>query len=178
MRIFVGSSSSENIEEKYLKDCRELLENVLKDNDLIFGACNRGLMGISYEIAKKNKRKVVGMCPEVYQASLEDLECDEECITTSIMDSTMKIYQNSDCILFLPGGFGSIYEFITANYCKICKDIDLPIILYNSCGYYDKLLSFIEDAYKNNFIREKEMGNYIVANNKEEVINIIKNLKD
>ena len=78
MKIFIGSSSSENIEEKYKEDCRLLLEEILKNNDLIFGACNRGLMGISYKIAKNNKRKVTGMCPKVYKESLQELECDNK----------------------------------------------------------------------------------------------------
>lgn len=173
MKIFIGSSSSENIEEKYKEDCRLLLEEILKNNDLIFGACNRGLMGISYKIAKNNKRKVTGMCPKVYKESLQELECDNKELTISLMDSTIKIYKNSDLLLFLPGGFGTIYEFFTANYTKICKEIDIPVIIYNSCGYYDKLLSFINDAYNNKFIKDKEIGNYIVANNKEEVIEYI-----
>lgn len=177
MKIFVGCSSSEKMPQKYVEDCTKLLEILLKDNDLVFGACDRGLMGIAYNIAKKNKRKVIGLCPEVYQKSLETLKCDKEEITKSIMDSTIKIYKNSDIILMLPGGFGTIYEFITANYCKICNEITVPIILYNSCGYYDKLLSFIDDAINNNIINEKEVGKFIVANNIEKVIEHIKNYK-
>ena len=173
MRIFVGSSSSENVPKEYMDDCKKLLDIILKDNDLVFGACNKGLMGLSYNIAKSNNRKVIGMCPEVYKSSLEELDLDEEVITTSIIDSTMKIYQNSDLIIFLPGGFGSLFEFITANYCKICKEITIPIIIYNSCGYYDKLLSFIDDAYNKSFIREKEIGNYYIANTIEDVISFI-----
>ena len=177
MKLFIGASSSEDIPSKFVKDCTKLLEILLKDNDLVFGAYNKGLMGISYNIAKKNKRKVTGMCPEVYKASLEDLECDKEELTTSIVDSTRKIYDNSDVIIMLPGGFGSIFEFFTANYCKICKEFDKPIILYNSCGYYDKLISFIDECIKNKMIREKEIGKYFVANNIDEVIKYLDDLK-
>ena len=173
MRIFVGASSIEEIDNKYVEDCTKLLEEILKDNDLVFGAYSKGLMGVSYNIAKKNNRKVVGICPEVYKSSLDDLECDYEEITTSMLDSTLKLYKNSDAMIFLPGGFGSIYEFFTANYSKICKEIDIPIILYNSCGYYDKLLSFIDEIYKNKFVRETEKGNFFVANTIEEVKKIL-----
>ncbi len=173
MRIFVGCSSSENIDEAYKKDCRELLLEVLKDNDLVFGAYNKSLMGIAYEIAKKNNRKVIGMCPEVYKDSLKDLECDEEVITKSIVESTFKIFENSDFMLVLPGGFGSIFEFFTANYCEICKEVNIPIIIYNSCGYYDKLLSFIEDAHNEAFIKDSDLGHFKVANTIEEVLSYI-----
>ena len=131
-------------------------------------------MGLSYQIAKKNHRKVTGLLPEVYKDSLNDLECDYSEITTSIIDSTMKIYKNSDAIIFLPGGLGTIYEFFTANYCKICNEIDIPIIIYNSHGYFDKVISFIEDAHKNKFIKDKDLGKYVVANTKEEVLTCLK----
>ena len=171
MKLFIGSSSCENIPQEYVDDCTNLLEVLLKDNDLVFGAYNKGLMGISYEIAKKNKR----LCNEFYKDSLKDLECDVEEITTSMVDSTLKIYKNSDALIILPGGFGTIYEFFTANYSKICKEVNIPIILYNSCGYYDKLLSFIDDVCKDNFVREQERGNFVVANSVNEVVSYLTN---
>ena len=176
MKIFIGASSNENMEDKYVEDCRKLLEVILKDNDLVFGAYSKGLMGISYEIAKRNKRSVTGICPEVYKASLDDLECDNVEVTTSMLDSTMKIYKNSDAMILLPGGFGSIYEFFTANYSKICKEIDIPIILYNSCGFYDKLLDFIDDVKNKKLIRETEMNKFYVANSIDEVIKYLKKI--
>ncbi len=175
MRLFIGASSAENIKGEYIEDCTKLLEVLLKNNDLVFGAYDKGLMGVSYNIAKKNNRKITGICPVFYKESLEAIDCDVEELTTTMLDSTLKIYKDSDAIILLPGGFGSIYEFFTANYSKICKEINIPIILYNSCGYYDKLLEFIDEICNNNFVREQERGNYIVANNIDEVVNYLKN---
>ena len=53
MNIFVGCSSSNDFSKKYLYDCNILLEELLKDNDLVFGACNSWLMGLAYDITKK-----------------------------------------------------------------------------------------------------------------------------
>lgn len=177
MRIFVGSSSSENMPHKYVKDCKNMLEVLLKNNDLVFGVYDKGLMGISYEITRKNNGLVTGICPEVYKTSLDLLECDNVKVTDSILDSTIEIYKNSDVLILLPGGFGTIYEFFTANYCKICNEIDKPIILYNSCGYYNKLLSFIADICDKKIIKEKEIAKYFVANNTNEVLSYLNNIK-
>ncbi len=177
MKLFIGASSSDNIPNEIITDCSQLLEDILKENDLVFGAYDKGLMGISYRIAKKNKRNVTGICPEIYKQSFNKLECDTEVLTTSIIDSTRKIYNNSDVIIILPGGFGSIYEFFTANYCKICNELDKPIILYNSCGYYDKLISFINEGINNKIINEKETSKYFIANNTEEVIKYLNYIK-
>ena len=174
MRLFIGCSSNENMPKEYVDDCTNLLEVVLKDNDLVFGAYDKGLMGVSYRIAKKNNRKVTGMCPEVYKENMKSLECDKEVVTKSIIDSTIQIYENSDAIIFLPGGFGSLYEFFTANYFKVCKELDIPIIIYNSCGYYDKLISFIKDMDEMGIIRKNESGHYFVANSVDEVVDYLK----
>jgi dihydrodipicolinate synthase/N-acetylneuraminate lyase len=86
----------------------------------------------------------------------------------------MAIYHNCDAILILPWWFGSLYEFFTANYCKICDEIKIPVVLYNSCWYYDKLISFIYDAENLNFIRIKERWNYYIANNVIEAMEYLK----
>ena len=129
MRIFIWASSSDTIPEKYKIDCENLIKFVLKDNDLVFWAYDKGLMWIAY---------------------------------------------NVDAILILPWWFGSLYEFFTANYCKICNEIKIPVILYNSYGYYDKLVSFIDDAENLGFIKKKEKWNYYIANNVNEVMKYLK----
>lgn len=177
MRLFIGASSNEALPKKYVDDCTKLIEIVLKDNDLVFGAYNKGLMGVCYNTAKANNKKVVGLCPEFYRESMNDLECDVEEITTTMLDSTLKIYKNSDVLLFLPGSYGCLYEMFTANYSKICEEIDLPIIIYNSCGFYDKLLEFINDLYDNQLIKEHEKNKYVVFNTIDEVVNYINTLK-
>lgn len=54
MDVFIGCSSSEYISDKYLDDGRIFLEELFSaNNDLVFGVCSKGLMGLSYDIAKK-----------------------------------------------------------------------------------------------------------------------------
>ena len=177
MKLFIGASSNEALPKKYVDDCTYLIEILLKDNDLVFGAYNKGLMGVCYNAAKKNNKTVVGISSEFYKESFDDLECDVEEITTTMLDSTLKIYKNSDVLLFLPGSFGCLYEIFTANYSKICNEIDKPIIIYNSCGYYDKLLEFIKELSDNQLIKDHEKDKFVVFNTRDEVINYINSLK-
>ena len=174
MLLYIGCSANNDISAEIIKDCENLLNKVLKENDLIFGAYNQGLMGLSYEIAKKNNRKVIGICPEEYQEGLKDLECDEEIVTKSIQESTTMIIDTCDAIILLPGGFGTIYELFTTLYRKICHEHDKKIIVYNSNGYYDNLVLQLEDMYKNNFARDKVRENYLISNDQEEIINYLK----
>ena len=114
MKLFIGCSSSNDIPKDYLFYCLNYLNVLLEDNDIVFGACNSGLMGLSYNIAKKNDNKVTGICPVSYKDDLLSLDCDEERLTDSISDRTDKVIECADALVFLPGGIGTIYELFNA----------------------------------------------------------------
>jgi len=44
MNLFIGCSYSNNISTEYFDDCKVLLEKLMKENDLVFAACNSGLI--------------------------------------------------------------------------------------------------------------------------------------
>ena len=173
MNLFICCSANKDIEKKFITDSEKILNKVLKNNDLVFGTCSTGIMGLAYKIAKEHNRKVIGICPTFYKEMFKELECDTEIETKTMLDSTMQIIKNSDAILVLPGGFGTIYETFTAIQSKICEEHQLPIIIYNSCNYYDYLIKMIEEIYKNKFGKEELKEKYYIANTQEEVVNIL-----
>lgn len=174
MKLFIGCSSSDNIPNEYLLDCREYLNELLTSNDVVFGACSTGLMGMSYNIAKTNGNKVTGICPEAYKDDLLGLDCDEEELTTSISDRTDKVIENSDGLVFLPGGIGTIYELFTAIESKRNHEFDKPIILYNSHQYFDKLLEFMEVMYQQGFTGEKVKQCYHISNSASDTLDYLR----
>jgi hypothetical protein len=173
MNLFVCCSANKDIKKEYLDDCEDVLHDLLKENDLVFGACETGIMGLAYKIAKENNRKVTGICPGIYKGAFDKIDCDNEIVTEDMMDSTRKIIEKSDAIVVLPGGFGTAYEIFIAIQTRICKEHTLPIIIYNSCGYYDNLIEFIEDIYKEGFASLDYKNNYKIANNKEELLHLL-----
>ena len=114
MNIFIGCSSRNEIPEKYINDSEELLIELFKNNDLVFGADNTGLMGLSHDIASQNNRNIIGICPEKYKHDFKNLNCSEEIITKNVNDRNTEIVKNSDLLLFLPGGIGTLCEMLTA----------------------------------------------------------------
>ena len=175
MKLFIGCSSSDKIDKKYLDDCNGYLSLLLKDNDIVFGACSSGIMGLSYEIAKRNNNKVTGICPEVYKDDLLELECNCERLTKTISDRTDEMIRESDALIFLPGGIGTIYELFTAIESKRNKEFDKPIIIYNSNNYFDKLLLFLDYLYNQNFTDISVSGNYHISDSAEDTLNYIHN---
>lgn len=170
MRIFIGCSANEDIPSKYLNDCEKLLKGLFKgDNDLVFGACNKGLMGLAYNMALENEKKIIGIYPEVYEYEAHDLNC-EKIPTKTVSDRTNKLIENSDVLIFLPGGIGTTYELFTAIESKRGKEFDKPIIIYNSCGYYDKLVEFIDLMSEEKFVSKEVKNCFYVCDKIDDIL--------
>ena len=175
MNLFVGCSSSENISKSYLEQAQECLDKVFKmDYDLVFGASNNGLMGISYRAAKKYNKEIKAIVPEVYCENLKQIDCPFEQVVNKINESTDVLFDNSDILLFLPGGIGSLNEIFYAIELKRNGKLNKPIIIYNINGFYDKLLSFLENLYNQNFIDLRVKEYYEVVETCSELIEKLK----
>ena len=151
MKLFIGCSSTNNIPDKYLKDCSNYLDELLRENDIVFGGCSTGLMGLAYNITKEYNNKVIGISPTIFKSDLDILDCDEKIITDNTSCRTEELINNSDALIFLPGGIGTIYELFTAIELKRNHEFNKPIVLYNSNQYFTKLLNFLSTMYEEGF---------------------------
>lgn len=174
MNIAVCCSSSNDISRKYLESSKRLLQLVFKrDNDLVFGAMNSGIMGIAYRIAKQNNRRVTGIAPEIYKDDFKELDCDKEILTKNVNDRTNALINNSDVLMFLPGGVGTLYELMTAIEMKRSGEFDKPIILCNDTGFFDDIMQMLNKVYAQNFTNPKVRLSYNVANDHMAVMDLL-----
>lgn len=178
MKIAVCCSSSDNIDKKYIESSDRLLEQIFKrDNDLVFGAMNNGIMGIAYKNGKRNNRSVTGIAPEIYKEDFKDLDCDTEILTKSVNERTEALVNNSDVLLFLPGGVGTIYELISAIEMKRSKEFDKPIVVYNETGFFDEVLQMLNKIYQRNFTSQNVRLSYNIANDYMTVLDLLGKVK-
>ena len=177
MKLFIGCSSSNDIPIEYFNDCKVLLEELMKENDLVFGACNSGLMGLAYNTTLKANGNITGICPEAYKDDFKTLKCDTEITTKSVSERTDTVISSSDALIFLPGGIGTIYELFTAIESKRCHEFNKPIVIYNSNGYFDKLLEFMDKVYSEKFSGFKDKRNYLVTDSISSILYYINNYK-
>lgn len=176
MDIFIGCSSSEYISNKYLEDSKIFLEKLFSsNNDLIFGVCSNGLMGLSHDIALKHGRYVTGICPELYMKQFNDVSCNEETITKTVGERIKRVIDESDVLLFLPGGIGTVYELFTAIEWKRSCEFDKPIIIYNLFGHFNKLFEFLDMIYDRGFTSREIEKCYYVCDNVSDALNYIDN---
>lgn len=149
MKIFISCSSSDEINDEYKVVSKYLIEEISKDNDLVFGCANRGLMGISYNAFLNNKRKIIGVCNEMYIDEVKDLKLDDVIHVKCLEESNKMLGELSDVILVLPGSFGTLAELVDLLEEKRTGIHNKEMILFNINGFYDDLINMFNKINKN-----------------------------
>lgn len=176
-RVCVYSSSSSTLDKIYYDQACELGILLGKNNmDLVYGGSKVGTM---YEIAKSakaNGAKIIGVMPEkLYNFGVSWESCDEFHLTNDMRKRKELLDKNSDCIISMAGGFGTLDEVSEMIVQKQLGYNNKPIIFLNTNGFYDNLLKFYDEIIKKSFAKESARDLYFVANSPQEAVDYILN---
>lgn len=155
MNVFIASSASKNIDEKYLITARETSEYLAsKGLDLVFGGANFSMMGECFKKFIEHKRNVEAFTVKMYEEDLKELQ-EANC---HLVDDTLvrfkEMYDLSDIILILPGGIGTLAELASAlEEYRSNKEHKL-IIIYNQEGYYTKIFEWMNQNINTGFLSQ------------------------
>jgi uncharacterized protein (TIGR00730 family) len=177
-RVCVFASSSSLLDKTYLDAAAELGALLGKNNfDYVYGGSNLGLMWASAKAAKDNGAKITGVMPEMlYNLCVsKEEECDNFIITQGMRERKAKLDENSDAVIALPGGFGTLEELAEMIVQKQLGYNKKPIILLNTNGFYNKLNEFFEVIISENFAKEKSREMYYIADTPIDAIEYLKN---
>jgi uncharacterized protein (TIGR00730 family) len=138
---------------------------------LVYGGASRGLMGVLADAALAEGAEVIGVLP----AALDGREIGHTRLTSLEVVLTMherkaRIHELSDAILVLPGGYGTLDELMEAATWAQIGLIAKPIILVNTAGYWDGLLTFLDTAVASGFIEARNRELMRVAANAGEAL--------
>ena len=174
-----ASSSNELIEDYYAAACDMGLLIGRNGYNIAYGGSRRGLMYACAGAVKETGGKVFGVMPEIFDnlgmSNPED--CDEFIVTKGMRERKAKLDEISGAVIALAGGFGTLEEISEMIVQKQLEYSDKPIVILNTNGFYDNLLKFFEDVYKEHFAHESLRNFYYVAKTPEEAIEYIKNYK-
>ena len=81
---------------------------------------------------------------------------------------------NSDAIIALPGGTGTLEELMEAITWKRLQLIRMPILIVNLDGFYDPLLQLFENMFEERFIGRILENDWIVVKSVDEAIQTLK----
>ena len=138
--IFVGTSSSDNVDKKYKILAYTIGKMIAKkDYHLLLGGNETGLMKEIYE-SFRDKRQYVTIIIENIFGDVNNKN-----------NNQIDFYKNCDILLYLPGGNGTLYELLSSINYKINYNLNYKIIVYNYNGFYDKLLEYFDFLLKEKF---------------------------
>jgi uncharacterized protein (TIGR00730 family) len=126
---------------------------------LVYGGGNNGLMGLIAKSAQEAGARVIGVIPEsMVIREWARHECDELIIVKTMHDRKRIMAEHANAFLALPGGIGTFEEFFETWTWKQLGYHNKPIGLLNTNGYFDSLIAFLENSFKNEFMVEHQMG--------------------
>lgn len=119
---------------------------------LVYGAGDVGLMGAVARAAQAEGGDTLGVIP-VHLLKMEVGKTDlTRFVVTETMHERKKVmYMNSDAIVVLPGGAGSLDEFFEVLTWRQLGLHAKPIFLLNVNGYWSPLMALIEHVIAQGF---------------------------
>jgi uncharacterized protein (TIGR00730 family) len=165
--VFCGSNIGFN---SIYSEKAEIFGKLLAGNNisLVYGGGNIGLMGIMADASLSYNGEVIGVITQ----KLKDIEVAHTGLSKMHIVETMSerklvMEQLSDAFVILPGGYGTfdeMFEMITLNQLNIIKK---PIGVLNVNGFFDTLITLIDNCIKEGFIKADHKKLFIIENDEE-----------
>ena len=170
MKVFIGCSSHIDIDNKYIEDAKYISNRLSNKYDLVIGGImDNGMIGTIYNEFINNNRKVYLYTLKLYEEDISKYKVECKYLDNTF-ERTKSLYDESDKILILPGGSGTIGELfsILEDYRTI--ESNKEIIIYNQDNYYSDILSLLMKSIKHNFNDITIMDKLKVFNDKDDLL--------
>ena len=175
MKIAVFCSANRNIDPDFFAMTEELGKWMGENgHDVVFGGCNMGLMDSIGKAVKANGGRAIGVVPSLVEKggrTFDDLDVEIPC--DNLSDRKDLLLAQSDIVVALPGGIGTLDEIFTVAASHTIGYHHKMVILYNMKGFWNSTIALLDDMQQKGMIRG-EWHDYIeVANDLEELKKVI-----
>lgn len=174
-KIGVYLSSKENLPENYVQAAREVGELIGKTGRiLIYGGARKGLMEVLAQSVKQHGGRVYGMIPEIIEKRglvSDAIDVTFRCVDLS--DRKMMMNRESDVLVALPGGIGTLDEVFTVMANAVIGIRHQPVVFYNVDGCWDALLAALDNLFEQGLVSGSPSDYYSVAHNIQELASLI-----
>jgi len=154
--ICVYCSSSNAIADTYPPVAEAIGRKIAeRGHTLVYGGGAVGLMGVMAHAAHEAGGQITGVIP----SKLQDREgiaydADELIVTETMRERKGIMFRQADAFVVLPGGYGTLEEFMEVLTLKQLGYHDHPIAILNADGFFDTLLDFFDELREGRFARE------------------------
>ncbi len=125
---------------------------------LVFGAGDVGLMGVTARAAMAAGAKTLGVIPlHLMQMEVGKYDLTQFVITQDMHERKKVMFMNSDAVVVLPGGAGSLDEFFEVLTWAQIGLHNKSIYLLNIKGYWTPLLALLQHIIAQGFAEASVM---------------------
>ncbi len=141
---------------------------------LVYGGASVGLMGVLADAALREGGQVTGVITEtlvdheIAHAGLTRLD-----VVGSMHERKARMAHLSDAFIMLPGGFGTLEEFMEIVTWRQLGIHDKPTGMLNVDGYFDDLLRFVALAVDTGFVRPLHADRLAVVTDPEVLLHLV-----
>jgi uncharacterized protein (TIGR00730 family) len=171
-RICVFCGSSPGARPDYAHAARQLGQGLAtREIGLVYGGGRVGLMGEIANTVLDAGGEVIGVIPrELLDKEVAFTELSDLRVVPSMHERKALMVELSDGFVALPGGLGTFEEFLEVLAWAQLDIHQKPCGLLNVCGYYTKLMSFLDHAVNEQFIDWEHRSLLLVDENPETLL--------
>lgn len=150
----------------------ELGSLIAKENwKLIYGGGNTGLMGAVADSVCSYNGKIIGVIPEhLIELEVAKTELDTMIVTETMHERKKIMFHNSDAIIVLPGGIGTLEELFEILTWKHLELHLKPIVLINVNNYWEKLNKLMKIIVSEKFADDDLQNLFWLVNSPYEAV--------
>jgi uncharacterized protein (TIGR00730 family) len=142
---------------------------------LVYGGGNVGLMGALARSVLDHGGHVTGIIPDFLKRRERMLDDVQETVVVSDMHTRKRLmFDRADAFVALPGGIGTLEELVEQMTWSQLGRHRKPILLLDTKGFWQPLLTLLEHMREQGFIREGLDVSYLVADRVEEVLPMLR----
>lgn len=175
--VFCGSSEGNDLA---ITEASKKLGEIFAERNitLVYGAAKIGVMGILAKSVLDNNGKVIGIIPNfLKRKEVVHLGLSELITTENMHERKMKMQEESDGFIALPGGMGTLEELF-----EIITWLQLglhtkPIGLLNINGFYNDLIKMLETMVRKGFLSMENYNLLLVDSNAEQLLKKMEDFK-
>lgn len=174
-KIAVFCAASEEIDTKYVIAAREVGSLIGSMGcALVYGGACAGLMEATAAAAKESGAHIVGVVPLVLEErNRVSALLDEKIHTNNLSDRKDIMVQQSNLLVALPGGIGTLDEIFHTMAAATIGYHGKRVVLYNAYGFWDELVTLLQQMSATAFVRGNLDNFLVVANSIDELKKLI-----
>lgn len=143
--ICVYSGSSDAADTAFLNDAAQLGDALAQAGlRLVYGGGGVGLMGACARAARDSGGRVLGVIPDFLRGRERPISDVETVVVTNMHERKMRMFDEADAFVVLPGGIGTLEEIIELLSWRRLDLHEKPVVFYNPRGFWNPLFELFD----------------------------------